>query len=205
MEEAQWVQNCYQLAELRRYAPPSIREELHGNVLRSVGGMTALCWWAWVRNCNEGNVQSLGLRIGGYSRSWTGFVVFWSGNIFCFWDVNLFTCGRIQPQVSLPCTSPSPFSPGQQTAPRCGVSHQACAELSFPFSFHACWANSDRRECVLALGVWDMYLVFHCLINCRGPKFWLCLLIHVHVTVYYCNPKDDYIRMWLLKLFLKSA
>lgn len=45
-----------------------------------------------------------------------------------------------------------------------------------------------------------MYLLFHCLINRRGPNFWLPLLICVCVTVYYCNPKDDNTGMWLLKL-----
>lgn len=43
-----------------------------------------------------------------------------------------------------------------------------------------------------------MYLLFHCLINCRGPNFWLHLLICMCVTL--CNPKDDNIGMWLLKL-----
>lgn len=139
------------------------------------------------------------LKMGGYSKNQTGFVALWSRSIFCFQDVNLFACGMIQPPLSLPCTNPSTFF--LRTAnrdPMCGVSHQTCAELCFPFSFHACWANSDTRECVLALGVWGMYLLFHCLINCRGPNFWLCLSVHVHVTVYYCKPRNDHTRTWPL-------
>lgn len=45
-----------------------------------------------------------------------------------------------------------------------------------------------------------MYLFLYCLINSRGPDFWLHLLICVCVTVHYCNPKHDNIGMWLLKL-----
>lgn len=75
--------------------------------------------------------------------------------------------------TSLPLNTSLPLIPGgfnlyflshafPRTAnrPVCGAS---CTELCFPFSSHACWANSNTRECVLALGVWGMYLLFHCL------------------------------------------
>ena len=145
------------------------------------------------------------LQVGGCSRDWAEPVVLWSRKVLAFGVKICLPVGGSH----LHFLSRAQFLPlsslGQQTDPMCGISHQACAELCFPFSFPACWANSGTGECVLALRVWGMYLGFHSLIDCRGLHLWLCLLICVHFPVYYCNPNDDHIKTWLLKLFLKRV
>lgn len=87
------------------------------------------------RGCSKGNLQLL-------AQGWppqklnTEFVALWSGSIFCFQDVNLFTRGKIQTALSFPCTSPSTVFP--RTANSICVVFPTEPLQNAVFSFPAC-------------------------------------------------------------------
>lgn len=181
---AAWDEEACQLLGKRRVS---------GRALGAVGDGAKLCCWAGLQR---------GERAA--ARGWVAAAGTLQGlctlelNYFLLLESKSLPVGRLNLDIFDPCKNPSLVFPGIANRPLClALPATPVQNYVFPFLFMLA-ELIQSQECVLALGVWDMYLLFHSSVNCRVPNFWLHLLMCV--TVYYCNPKHDNTGMWLLQL-----